>query len=75
MSSTLTEILRVASEDDMDSERFAKHMSLRHPDSLGGLKSLDLTHHSTDVEEAWRAFHRRIHELDQGTEIPHEHAA
>jgi len=71
MSSTLTERLVVTSPEDMTTEDFAKHMSMRHRHSLGGLAYLNLDHQPESVEDAWRAFHARLHELS--VELPHSH--
>ena len=71
MSSTLTERLVVTSPEDMTTEDFAKHMSIRHRHSLGGLTHLDLDHQSEPVEDAWRAFHDRLHALS--VDLPHSH--
>lgn len=54
---------------DMDDDDFAKHMTIRHRDSLGGLEHLWPTEES--VMLAWRAFHRRLHALR--LDIPHSH--
>lgn len=54
----------------MDSETFAKHMSYRHSDSLGGLTRID-RFASPDIEAAYRAFHDRLHRLRP--DITHEH--
>jgi hypothetical protein len=65
----------VAPADEMDDETFAKHMSLRHADSLGGLPQLTFSDSSRPGPNApaaaWRAFHRRLHLLR--IDLPHGH--
>lgn len=60
----------VPDADLMDSDLFAKHMSLRHSDSLGGLTRID-RFASPDIEAAYRAFHDRLHRLRP--DLSHEH--
>lgn len=63
--------------DDMTDDDFAKHMTLRHQDSLGDLHHLDWEYmglengHNHAVVAAWRAFHNRLHELR--LDLPHDH--
>jgi hypothetical protein len=71
MSSTLTDKLRVANPEDMDKVTFAKHMTHRHGDSLGGMESLDPAHMSDEMEGIWRAFHDRLHRVR--VDLGHEH--
>lgn len=61
----------VPDADDMDDEIFAKHMSLRHGDSLGGMPELDPELIDDYVMRCWRAFHRRLHEIRH--DLNHEH--
>jgi len=62
---------------DMSHNDFAMHMTLRHQDSLGDLHHLDFEYmglelgYNEGVVMAWRAFHRRLHELR--IDIPHVH--
>jgi hypothetical protein len=62
-------IVLVRSADDMNDETFALHMTLRHPDNLGGLRELAV---APRVMPAWRAFHRRLHNLFPRS-YQHEH--
>lgn len=60
----------VADTGDMDKVSFAKHMTFRHLDSLGGLRYL-----SEDVddyvESCYRSFHERLHATR--IDLKHEH--
>ena len=62
---------------DMSDDDFAKHMTLRHQDSLGDMHHLDWSYmglelgYNTDVVMAWRAFHRRLHDLR--VDLSHDH--
>lgn len=60
----------VRDADEMDSVAFAKHMTYRHLDSLGGLSYLS---DSLDeyVEECYRIFHDRLHRIR--IDLEHEH--
>lgn len=78
MAAVTAEKILVVHTRDMSHEDFARHMNTRHSDSLGDLNyldweymGLDLGHH-IDVVMAWRAFHRRLHELR--LDYDHEHA-
>ncbi len=71
MVMNMTEINLVISPDQMSNDQFAKHMSLRHQDSLGGLKAIELPYRDTGLSHAWRAFHRRLHTLR--LDLGHEH--
>ena len=62
----------VIAADSMDYETFAKHMTRRHHESLGGLTELVLRKEDS-VSQAWRSFHRRLHRLR--VDIGHEHQA
>jgi hypothetical protein len=63
----------VISADNMDDETFAKHMTHRHADSLGGLEELTFRSETDIMAGLWRSFHRRLHAVRVG--LPHEHAA
>lgn len=62
--------VKVVSISDMDTEAFALHFTHRHGDSLAGQESLppDMPF---EVEQPYRAFHRRLHDTRVG--IAHEH--
>ena len=64
--------LIVVNADSMEYPIFRKHMSLRHPDSIGGIESLP---DALDeyVEECWRAFHDTVHRLSLYGAMGHEH--
>lgn len=54
----------VPSADDMDLDTFCLHMTHRHYDSLGGLAELDPDFlERTGLEELYRIFHDKLHEL------------
>lgn len=76
MTAVAPELLVVVSTKDMSHEHFARHMSLRHRDSLGGLSELNFGYISMDHDEsvvmAWRAFHRRLHALRLDLSHVHE---
>jgi len=59
----------IVAASDMDTAAFAAHFSKRHRGSLADLSGLspDI---SFDVEQGYRAFHRRLHGLRQ---YKHEH--
>lgn len=61
----------VADADEMDSGDFAKHMTHRHLDSLGGLTYLS-DNLGDYVEELYRVFHDRLHAVR--IDLEHEHA-
>jgi hypothetical protein len=61
----------VRSADRMDTETFCLHMTMRHSDSLGGMPELSPEHLTSYVEECWRAFHRRLHEIRP--DLDHDH--
>lgn len=61
----------VANADEMDSDNFAKHMTFRHNDSLGGLRFLS-SNLGDYVEELYRIFHDRLHAVR--VDLEHEHA-
>jgi len=65
------EMIQVASADKMDDDTFAKHMTARHSESLGGLPALTFSHGRYGPAPAWRAFHRRLHALRP--DLEHEH--
>jgi hypothetical protein len=65
------ERLRVPDADDMSTDTFAKHFTLRHGDSLGGLSWLDPAI-SKYVEGLYRAFHARLHAIR--VDLGHDHA-
>jgi hypothetical protein len=60
----------VANADEMDKSAFAKHMTYRHIDSLGGLNYLS-ENLDDYVEECYRIFHDRLHETR--IDLEHEH--
>ena len=53
----------VPAADDMDLETFCLHMTHRHADSLGGLAELDPERLDNYLEECYRSFHDKLHEL------------
>lgn len=57
--------------DYMNVAEFAKHMTYRHLDSLGGLTYLS-ENLDEYVEECYRIFHDRLHAIRLNLE--HEHA-
>jgi len=65
-------IVVVPSAGNMDDETFAKHMNLRHFESLGGLSRLEPRVMSAYVMLCYRKFHRQLHLLR--TDLGHEHA-
>lgn len=73
----VADTLVVVHTRDMSDDDFAKHMTLRHPDSLGDLTHLDWKYmglekgYNLDVVRAWRAFHRRLHQLR--VDLSHDH--
>lgn len=71
MSMTSEKVLVPAAED-MDDDTFAKHMSLRHGDSLGGLRNISFSLYNHGLATAWRAFHGRLTRLR--LDLDHEHA-
>ena len=60
----------VPAAEDMDDMTFAKHMTLRHRQSLGGLSSLSV---KPNVIPAWRSFHRHLHRLAVPGQFDHIH--
>jgi hypothetical protein len=71
----LAQVRLVVHTRDMDHDNFARHMNARHRDSLGGLNYIDFTYMSMEHDEgvvmAWRAFHKRLHELR--LDLSHKH--
>jgi hypothetical protein len=65
-----TDKITVRAAESLDSENFAKHMTHRHTESLGGLTRID-RFASEEIEAAYRAFHDRLHRLRP--DIGHEH--
>jgi hypothetical protein len=64
------EVLIVQNADAMDTDTFIRHLNHRHDDSISGG---ELARPQFDsVEEAWRAFHERLHSL---RDLEHEHDA
>jgi hypothetical protein len=61
----------VRNADDMGVDIFARHMTVRHLDSLGGLNYLtpDLDEY---MEEMYRTFHDKLHSMR--VDLEHEHA-
>lgn len=53
----------------MEDDDFCEHMTRRHRGSLGGLSHLWVI--DPDGMAAWRAFHRRLHNLL--IDLKHEH--
>lgn len=68
----MAEPLQVAPVDEMPADIFCKHFSARHQDSLAGLTELRPELLTEGVEDAYRAFHRRLHETDAGS-LGHYH--
>jgi hypothetical protein len=64
----------VVSPDNMDDPTFARHMTHRHGESLGGLGELQFRRND-GMAVIWRSFHRRLHEVRVSLDVPHEHAA
>lgn len=60
----------VVDADEMDSTDFAKHMSYRHQESLGGLRFLS-DNLGDYVEGMYRVFHDRLHATR--VDLEHEH--
>jgi len=60
----------VVNQEDMDDEIFAKHMTHRHPEDMGGLDKVRKINGSLDI---WRKFHDKVHELRPSIQEPHEH--
>lgn len=60
----------VQNADDMNSDDFNMHMTVRHPDSLGDMT--EIIHVSQYVEDCWRSFHDRLHGIR--FDFQHEHA-
>jgi hypothetical protein len=56
--------------DSMDAPTFGLHMTHRHNDALAGQTELTFKRES-DVSQAYRAFHRRLHDLR--VDLLHEH--
>lgn len=70
MSAPEEELPVVVHPDNMTAANFGLHMTHRHPDALAGMPELVFKRES-DVSQAYRAFHRRLHALR--IDIPHEH--
>jgi len=66
----IAEKLLVYPAEYMESETFVKHFNARHSDSLGGMRSLP-DRIDPRVEAAYRAFHRRLHDIR--IDLAHEH--
>lgn len=73
MTMIASEIVLVQNADRMDRETFCLHMTHRHTDSLGGLKSLDPEALTEYTEELWRTFHDRLSSIKLRSELDHEH--
>jgi len=58
----------------MGPDIFAKHMNMRHYNSLGGLRGLR-RFPSEYVEECWRTFHDTLHRLGLQHDLDHKHGA
>jgi hypothetical protein len=61
---------RVAAISEMDKEKFCRHMTIRHQDSLAGMSELPVTITEPD-EGLYRSFHKRLHETR--VDLGHEH--
>lgn len=57
----------------MDTATFTKHFTMRHADSLAGQTSLP-DNMAYDVEMAYRAFHKRLHETRPASGYEHVHS-
>ena len=66
------EIPMVQAESNMDKATFAAHMTHRHPENLGGATRLP-ANIDFEVEQSYRAFHRRLHGLNTPAYIGHDH--
>lgn len=62
----------VVASSSMDSETFARHFTARHADSLAGQETLP-DNITFEVEQAYRAFHFRLHKTKTRKELKHEH--
>jgi len=67
------ELISVPAAEDMDRETFCKHITARHNEKLGDLKSLKPLFVSGYVEDLWRSFHRQLHNLRLQKNIDHNH--
>lgn len=67
------EIVTVISAEEMDSRAFARHFTRRHHEHLAGQTRLPGTI-SKAVEIVYRAYHRRLHEKEEGLGHVHESA-
>ncbi len=65
-------VQKVRATYKMDTETFVKHFNNRHDDSLAGLTALPASI-SYEVEMAYRAFHKRLHETRPKGDYEHEH--
>lgn len=68
----MPEITEVVAESAMDGDTLAKHFTMRHTDALAGQGELPKGL-APAVEAAYRAFHRRIHQHQEG--LTHIHAS
>jgi hypothetical protein len=72
MSAEQVEKVLVDPAEWMERETFVMHFNARHSGSLGGMDSLP-ANIDPRVEAAYRAFHRRLH--DVRVDLSHEHDA
>lgn len=68
----ILERIRVQSPDNMSDIQFANHMTKRHRESLGYLKSFRRTIHDPMLMRCWRVFHGHLHRWR--VDIEHEHS-
>lgn len=61
----------VVDPDIMDDETFQLHFTHRHKESLAGMSKLEKS--GSAVVDAYRAFHRRLHELRP--DLKHHHSS
>jgi hypothetical protein len=55
---------RIVATFEMDTTTFVRHFSMRHKESLSDMKGLP-DNIDYNVEQAYRAFHRRLHTTEQ----------
>jgi len=58
---------------DMSREQFCLHMTIRHPESLGGMSELNPAAMSDYMEDLWRRFHAQLHGKLLRYELEHDH--
>lgn len=61
----------VQATENMTDIQFANHMTKRHRESLGYLKSFRGTIHNPMLMRCWRAFHGHLHRWR--VDLEHEH--